>query len=54
MISSSTKLDGSAKGGAVVPICKELGIPIKLIGVGDGIEDLQPFDAQAFVDELIT
>jgi len=49
-----TKLDGSAKGGAVVPICKELGIPIKLIGVGEGIEDLQPFDAQAFVEELIT
>ncbi len=49
-----TKLDSSAKGGAVVPICKELGIPIKLIGVGEGIEDLQPFDAKYFVEELIS
>ncbi|RMH80703.1 MAG: signal recognition particle-docking protein FtsY [Acidobacteria bacterium] len=47
-----TKLDGSAKGGAVIPICKELRVPIKLIGVGEGIEDLQPFDAQVFVEEL--
>ncbi len=47
-----TKLDGSAKGGAVVPICKELGIPIKLIGVGEGIEDIQPFDAKSFIEEL--
>ncbi|MFN7065014.1 MAG: signal recognition particle-docking protein FtsY [Aquificaceae bacterium] len=49
-----TKLDGSAKGGAVVPICKELGLPIKLIGVGEGIEDLQPFDALSFVEELVS
>ncbi|MFN3976577.1 MAG: signal recognition particle-docking protein FtsY [Aquificaceae bacterium] len=49
-----TKLDGSAKGGAVVPICKELGIPIKLVGVGEGIDDLQPFEAQAFVEGLIS
>jgi len=49
-----TKLDGSAKGGAVVPICRELGIPVKLIGVGEGIEDLQPFVAEAFIEELIS
>ncbi len=49
-----TKLDGSAKGGAVVPICKELGIPVKLIGVGEGIEDLQPFVADVFIKELIS
>ncbi|WP_029521739.1 signal recognition particle-docking protein FtsY [Persephonella sp. KM09-Lau-8] len=47
-----TKLDGTAKGGAIIPICKELKIPIKFIGVGEGIEDLQPFDAKAFVDAL--
>ncbi|MCX8075829.1 MAG: signal recognition particle-docking protein FtsY [Aquificaceae bacterium] len=49
-----TKLDGSAKGGAVVAICKELGIPVKLLGVGEGIEDLQPFDPEVFVDELLS
>ncbi|MFN3870763.1 MAG: signal recognition particle-docking protein FtsY [Aquificaceae bacterium] len=49
-----TKLDGSAKGGAVMPICKELGIPIKLIGVGEGIEDIQPFDAKLFIEELVS
>jgi fused signal recognition particle receptor len=47
-----TKLDGSAKGGAVVPICNELKIPIKLLGVGEGLEDLQEFDPKAFVEEL--
>jgi fused signal recognition particle receptor len=47
-----TKLDGSAKGGAVIAICKELRIPIKLIGVGEGIEDLQPFKVEAYVDAL--
>lgn len=47
-----TKLDGTAKGGIVVAIQKELGIPIKMIGVGEGVEDLQPFDARAFVEAL--
>jgi len=47
-----TKLDGTAKGGAIIPICKELKIPIKFIGIGEGIEDLQPFDAKTFVDAL--
>ncbi len=47
-----TKLDGSAKGGAVVAVCRELGIPIKLVGVGEGIEDLQPFSVDAYVEAL--
>lgn len=48
-----TKLDGSAKGGAVVAVCKELGIPVKLVGVGEGIDDLQPFRAEDYVEALI-
>jgi len=47
-----TKLDGTAKGGAIIPICQELCIPVKFIGVGEDIEDLQPFDAKNFVDAL--
>lgn len=49
-----TKLDGTAKGGVVVAIQKQLGIPIKLIGVGEGVDDLQPFSATEFVDALFT
>lgn len=49
-----TKLDGTAKGGIVLAIQKEFGIPIKLIGVGEGIEDLQPFDPQSFVDAIFS
>jgi fused signal recognition particle receptor len=49
-----TKLDGTAKGGIVVAIQKELGIPIKYIGVGEGIEDLQPFRAREFVEALFS
>jgi len=48
-----TKLDGSAKGGTVVAICKELKIPVKLIGVGEKIDDLQPFDANVYVNALL-
>src|SRR5437764_1377523 len=48
-----TKLDGTAKGGIVVRIVRELKVPIKLIGVGEGAEDLQAFDAEAFVDALL-
>ncbi len=48
-----TKLDGSAKGGSVVAICRELKIPIKLIGVGEKIDDLQPFKVEAYVDALL-
>jgi len=45
-----TKLDGSAKGGVVLGISDQFNIPVRLIGVGEGIEDLQPFDAERFVD----
>jgi len=47
-----TKLDGTAKGGIVVAIQKELGIPIKFIGVGEKVDDLQPFNAKEFVEAL--
>ncbi len=47
-----TKLDGSAKGGALVAICRELRIPIKLVGVGEKIEDLQPFRVEDYVEAL--
>ncbi len=44
-----TKLDGSAKGGILFAIANELGIPFRYIGIGEGIDDLRPFDAQQFV-----
>lgn len=47
-----TKLDGTARGGVVLSIKEELGLPIKFIGVGEGIDDLQPFDAEAFAAAL--
>ncbi|MDR3121037.1 MAG: signal recognition particle-docking protein FtsY [Clostridiales bacterium] len=47
-----TKLDGTAKGGVVISIKSELGIPVKLVGVGEGIEDLQPFDPKEFAGAL--
>lgn len=47
-----TKLDGTAKGGVVVAIKDQLGLPVRYIGVGEQIDDLQPFDAQTFVDAL--
>ena len=47
-----TKLDGTAKGGMAIAIHKQLGIPIKLIGVGEGVDDLQPFHAGEFVAAL--
>ncbi len=48
-----TKLDGTAKGGVVLAIAERLGIPIRFIGVGEGLEDLRPFDAGEFVDALL-
>jgi fused signal recognition particle receptor len=48
-----TKLDGSAKGGIVVAVQRELGVPVKLVGLGEGADDLAPFDAGAFVDALL-
>ncbi|HET6168250.1 MAG TPA: signal recognition particle-docking protein FtsY [Marmoricola sp.] len=48
-----TKLDGSAKGGIVVAVQRELGVPVKLVGLGEGPDDLAPFDPAAFVDALL-
>ena len=48
-----TKLDGTAKGGIVVAIAKELGVPVKLAGVGESLEDLRPFDAREYVEAII-
>ncbi|MER5947859.1 signal recognition particle-docking protein FtsY [Streptomyces sp. cg28] len=48
-----TKLDGTAKGGIVIAVQRELGVPVKLIGLGEGPDDLAPFEAEAFVDALI-
>ena len=47
-----TKLDGTAKGGVVLAIREELQLPVKFIGVGEKIQDLQPFDAHAFASAL--
>ena len=47
-----TKLDGTAKGGIVISICSTLNIPLQYIGVGESIDDLQDFDARAFVEAL--
>jgi fused signal recognition particle receptor len=49
-----TKLDGSAKGGVALAIASELGIPVKLIGIGEALEDLRPFDAESFARALIS
>ena len=48
-----TKLDGTAKGGIVIAIARELGVPVKLAGVGEGIDDLKPFDAKSYVEAII-
>jgi fused signal recognition particle receptor len=48
-----TKLDGTAKGGIVIAVQRELGIPVKLVGLGEGAHDLAPFDPEAFVDALL-
>ncbi|MPM39845.1 Signal recognition particle receptor FtsY [bioreactor metagenome] len=48
-----TKLDGTAKGGVVISICEELHVPVRFVGVGEGIDDLQPFDAQLFAEALL-
>ena len=48
-----TKLDGTAKGGIVIAVQRELGVPVKLIGLGEGADDLAPFEAEAFVDALL-
>src|SRR4028118_1968458 len=48
-----TKLDGTAKGGIVVAVQRELGVPVELVGLGEGPDDLAPFDAEDFVDALL-
>jgi fused signal recognition particle receptor len=48
-----TKLDGSAKGGIVVAVQRALGVPVKLVGLGEGPDDLAPFDPETFVDALL-
>ena len=48
-----TKLDGTAKGGICVAIAQELGVPVKYVGLGEGIDDLQPFNAEEYVKALI-
>jgi fused signal recognition particle receptor len=48
-----TKLDGTAKGGIVIAVQRELGVPVKLVGLGEGADDLAPFEAEAFVDALL-
>jgi fused signal recognition particle receptor len=47
-----TKLDGTARGGAVVSVVDQLGLPVKFIGVGEKADDLQPFDAKNFAEAL--
>jgi fused signal recognition particle receptor len=49
-----TKLDGTAKGGIVVNVQRELGVPVKLVGLGEGMDDLAPFDPEGFVDALLS
>ena len=48
-----TKLDGSAKGGIVIAIAREMSLPVKFVGLGEGIEDLRPFDAASYVEALL-
>jgi fused signal recognition particle receptor len=47
-----TKLDGTAKGGVVLSVTREIGAPIRFIGVGESVDDLRPFDASAFAEAL--
>ena len=48
-----TKLDGTAKGGIIAAIANQLKIPIRFVGTGEGLEDLEPFDRQTFVDSIL-
>ena len=49
-----TKMDGSAKGGIVLAVREELGVPVRFVGVGEHVGDLEPFDGRAFVDRLLS
>jgi fused signal recognition particle receptor len=48
-----TKLDGTARGGIVLAVEKELGVPVKLVGLGEGMDDLEPFQPDSFVSALL-
>jgi len=48
-----TKLDGTAKGGIIIAVQRDLGIPVKLVGLGEGPDDLAPFEPEAFVEALL-
>jgi fused signal recognition particle receptor len=48
-----TKLDGTARGGAVLAVAEELGLPVRLVGVGEGVEDVGEFDPHAFAEALV-
>jgi fused signal recognition particle receptor len=48
-----TKLDGTARGGVVVALARQFGLPVRALGVGEGVEDLRPFEARAFADALL-
>jgi fused signal recognition particle receptor len=48
-----TKMDGTARGGIVVAVERSLGVPVKLVGTGEGLEDLAPFDPDSFVEALL-
>ena len=48
-----TKLDGTAKGGIVFQVQEELGVPVKLVGLGEGADDLAPFEVESFIDALL-
>jgi fused signal recognition particle receptor len=48
-----TKLDGTARGGIVVAVQRELGVPVKLVGLGEGLDDLAPFEPATFVDAIL-
>jgi fused signal recognition particle receptor len=52
-LNKKTKLDGTAKGGIVIAVQRELGVPVKLVGLGEGPDDLAPFDPVAFVDAIL-
>jgi fused signal recognition particle receptor len=49
-----TKMDGTARGGVAIAIAKELGLPVRYTGVGEGLDDLLPFSAPEFVDALLS
>ena len=49
-----TKLDGTAKGGSVISIKRNLGVPVRFVGVGEGMDDLMLFDAKAFAETLVS